>query len=44
MLHVCETRRFVMAILNWKQWLLCDKIVFLPTPLGKTYQEHTVQR
>ena len=23
--HVCETRKFVMAILHWKQWLLCDK-------------------
>ena len=24
--HVCETRKFVMAILHWKQGLLCDKI------------------
>ena len=23
--HVCETRKFVMAILHRKQWLLCDK-------------------
>ena len=23
--HVCETRKFVMAILHWKQGLLCDK-------------------
>ena len=23
--HVCETRKFVMAILNWKQGVLCDK-------------------
>ena len=23
--HVCETRKFVMAILDWKQGLLCDK-------------------
>ena len=23
-LHVCETRKFVMAILHWKQGLLCD--------------------
>ena len=23
--HVCETRKLVMAILHWKQGLLCDK-------------------
>ena len=23
--HVSETRKFVMAILHWKQGLLCDK-------------------
>ena len=23
--HLCETRNFVMAILHWKQGLLCDK-------------------
>ena len=25
-LHVCETRKFVMAILHGKQGLLCDKM------------------
>ena len=24
--HVCETRKFVMAILHWKQGLLCDNL------------------
>ena len=24
-LQVCETRKFVMAVLHWKQGLLCDK-------------------
>ena len=23
--HVCDTRNFVMAIIHWKQGLLCDK-------------------
>ena len=23
--HACETRKFLMAILHWKQGLLCDK-------------------
>ena len=26
--HVCETRKFAMAILHRKQRLLCDKISF----------------
>ena len=25
--HMCKTGKFVMAILYWKQWLLCDKTV-----------------
>ena len=25
MSHVCETRKFVIALLHWKQGLLCDK-------------------
>ena len=24
---MCETRKFVMAVLDWKQELLCDKII-----------------
>ena len=31
--HVLETRKFVMAILHWKQGLLCDKC-----PTGKHLQ------
>ena len=31
-LHVCETRKFVMAILHWKQGLLCDKSNSLSNP------------
>ena len=27
-LHMCETRKFIMAILHWKQGLLCDKFSF----------------
>ena len=27
--HVCETRKLVMAILHWKQRLLCDKKDFM---------------
>ena len=23
--HLCDTRKFVLAILHWKQGLLCDK-------------------
>ena len=26
--HVCETRKFVMTILHWKQGLSCDKKTF----------------
>ena len=26
--HVCESRKFVLAILHWKQGLLCDKEIF----------------
>ena len=26
--HIFETRKFVMAILHWKQGLLCDKYFF----------------
>ena len=26
--HVCETRKIVMAILEWKYRLLCDKSAF----------------
>ena len=29
--HVCETRKFVMAILHWKQGLLCDKTEYAKT-------------
>ena len=25
--HVCETRKIIMAILHWKQGLLCDKYI-----------------
>ena len=30
--HVCDTRKFVMAILHRKQGLSCDKAVIILTP------------
>ena len=30
--HVCDIRKFVIAILPWKQGVLCDKRLFGPSP------------
>ena len=33
--YLCGTRKFEMAVLNWKQRLLCDKKCFNPLPDDK---------
>ena len=41
--HVLETRKFVMAILHWKQELFCDKIVSMyGTCLSSTEFIHSI--
>ena len=35
---MCETRKFIMALLHWKEGLLCDKLIFVISAIWELLQ------